>query len=904
MSLKDMLQPSSHPPFLSVRRFYVEAAALGALILTGFAGIPLFAQTVPTAFAPSGVAGGGYILNAAVNPEDPSNLLLGCDMMGFYRSTTKGQSWRLIPSGEFSMFRRGDLQFAGTGGSQRVYGLQRFRWDSEGTVPAMSLNRGLTWQALGVPSDPSAADAYYGLAVDPESTSASGQRMVMDNWRKLWFTADGGSTWTLIHEHPGATGPGVPSSIRLAGAFWDGDNIYVGTNLGTFVSTNGGLTWAVAAITGTPLRPQGSDPAALAPVVDFCGARHPDTGVVTLFAIFLDDTAENNADVRQLDEFTFDYFGLYTATLNGSPAWTPRPGPSGEKFARVDVPFNNSTRPWAVTKHNDGQGPRIFKSNDGGLSWTNTFHTSSNANIHTGFQGDGGTFSWYYGAVSFSLDVSDSNPDVVLVSGTWPYLTEDGGATWNQVFVHRDSQNPAGSNISRPKAYRQTGLGVTTSHWMHWFNEDTALVCSTDIGFQHSDDGGRTWTSDHAPTGSNGLVWSNWYALAQQPQGTRLYAAVADINDFYEPERLDDAWVNGHAGGVMTSVDGGLHWTGSGGSLPGPVVGLDVDPAEPDHVYAAVASSQSLPSADGGIFRSTNLGASWTKLASPPRTEGRAYNIKVLGMGQLLATFCARTVNDAPQPSSGVFYSTDGGASWLDRSHADMHYYTRDVAVVPSSPTTHWFVSVQSHVTGGDSFSRVYDGRGGVFRTTDSGASWTRIFPHQANQPLTGAQSVTYVPGTAPLLYVTTAADGLWVSMNPDAAAPTFTKIANFPFHRVRRVFQDVRTSDGAIWVTTQGGGLWRSVRSSDASAHLIRNGATFDFQLDVCGEQVLPPELWASQDLSPMPGGWTLLSGLQPQISTTLSGLTRYQWDAVNTHPYFTGLQRWFLRASLDGEE
>lgn len=875
----------------------------GAFLLAAVA-VPLPAQDLPTAFAPSGIAGGGYILNAAINPEDSSHLLLGCDMMGLYRSTTKGQSWKLIPSDEFSVFRRGDLQFAGSGGSQRVYAIQRFRWDSEGTVPAMSPDRGLTWQAMGVPSDPSAADAYYGLAADPASTSAATQRLVMDNWRKLWFTADGGSSWSLIHEHPGPMGPGLPSSIRLAGAFWDGETIYVGTNLGTFVSTNGGSSWVPAAIPGTPLRPQGGDPPAPAPIVDFCGARHPDTGVVTLFAVFLDSTAENNADVRQMDEFSNDYFGLYTATLNGSPAWTRRLGPGGEKFARVDVASNNSTRPWAVTKHNDGLGPRIFKSSDGGNTWTNTFQTDNNGNITTAFQGDGGTFSWYYGAVSFGLDVSDSDPDVVLVSGTWPYLTEDGGATWNQVFVHRDSQNPAGSTIPRPKSYRQSGLGVTTSHWMHWLDDNTVLACSTDVGLQRSADGGRAWTNDYSPTNSNGLVWSNWYAMAQQPQGNRLYAAVADINDFYEPERLEDVWVNGHAGDVITSVDGGLTWAGSGGSLPGPVVGLEVDPAEPGHVYAAVASSQNLPAADGGIFRSNNFGASWTKLASPPRTEGRAYNIKVLGGGRLVATYCARTVGDTPQSSSGVFYSTDSGATWLDRSHADMHYYTRDIAVVPDSPATHWFASVQSHVTRGDSFSRVYDGRGGVFRTTDSGTSWTRIFPHHSSQPATGAQSITYVPGAVPLLYVTTPADGLWVSVNPDAPTPSFTKVASFPFNRLRRVFPEPGASSGTIWVTTQGGGLWRGVRVSNTSAQLIRNGAALDFQLEVTGELFIPPDLWAAADLSPHSGGWTLLSGLTPVSSTTLPGTTRYHWSAVNSHPFFTGLHHWFLRASLFGED
>lgn len=206
-------------------------------------------QSIPTQFTPSGVSGGGRLLSATINSQAPSQLVAGCDMGGLYRTDNKGLTWRLIPSSSpsdsgtttstFSTSSRTKVQVAGTSG-ERLYGIRSYGRGTNRTRPAVSSDGGVTWALIAEPSATTANDQYYSLAADPGSTSAATQRLVTDNWKQLWFTANGGSSWTLIRDLD-VTNPTGASSIRLAGAFWNGSTIHVGTNVGVFVSTNGAL---------------------------------------------------------------------------------------------------------------------------------------------------------------------------------------------------------------------------------------------------------------------------------------------------------------------------------------------------------------------------------------------------------------------------------------------------------------------------------------------------------------------------------------------------------------------------------------------------------------------------------------------------------------------------------------
>jgi hypothetical protein len=572
------------------------------------------AQNVATRFSPSGVSGGGRLLSITVNPENSAQNFAVCDMMGVYRTDNEGLSWRLLPTDEFAGSLRTRMQFSGSGVNQRLYGIRRLKWDSSKTSPAVSADGGDTWQDLDPPSSPSEAHQYYSMVVDPVSAGSGDQRIVMDNWTALWFTDDGGDNWSLIHERPSGSGPvdedgdGTAASVRLAGVAWDGNTIYVGTNVGMFVSTNNGSSWAPVTYDDFPTGGQ---------IVEFCGAKGPDDGPMTLFATFVDGPpVEGWKNVMDLesdnegDEAIRDYLGLYTVDPEDTtPEWVERAGPGGIPFARVDVPANDSSKPWVVSSRNLS-GASVYK---GSVStdpwtWTRTLETDwggDNVDVSTGYQGDGGILRWGWSYPTLGIDVSDSDPDRVVVTGDFPYVTDDGGQSWMQMYVNPETENPADSEITPPNAYHHSGLGVTTGHWLHWISPDVILAANTDIGLQRSADGGVTWTTDYTPLDEHGgLDTGNWYSMAKQPGAARIYAAVASINDFYEPGKLKDSEsVIGKSGDVRYSDDNGISWSslsaGSsglpGGQFPGPVINVAIDPSNANHVYVACAQAENIP---------------------------------------------------------------------------------------------------------------------------------------------------------------------------------------------------------------------------------------------------------------------------------------------------------------------
>src|ERR1051326_7366313 len=133
-------------------------------------------------------------------------------------------------------------------------------------------------------------------------------------------------------------------------------------------------------------------------------------------------------------------------------------------------------------------------------------------------------------------------------------------------------------------------------------------------------------------------------------------------------------------------------WT-SIGPEGGSVQSLAVDPRNPSTVYAAAPAS--------GIFKTTDGGASWTRVGSEPIPKSS---------GLLsLAIDSAGTVYAAGCP--GVFKTTDGGASWsaINLSVDTFHGCLQSLAIDSQNPGT------------------LYAGGPGIFKTTDGGSSWTQV---------------------------------------------------------------------------------------------------------------------------------------------------------------------------------
>src|SRR5262249_3458463 len=201
------------------------------------------------------------------------------------------------------------------------------------------------------------------------------------------------------------------------------------------------------------------------------------------------------------------------------------------------------------------------------------------------------------------------------------------------------------------------------------------------------------------------------------------------------------------------------------------VMWVQTDPTNSNRLYAAVAHSSA-----GGIYVTNNAQAgaasTWTKLASPPRTQGHAFNIRVLNDGTLVVSYAGRRDSaGAFTATSGVFASTDGGQSWQDRSDHSMRYWTKDMATDPHDTTQNtWYAS------GCSGWGGPPNGLGGLYKTTNRGQTWTRI------NALDRVNSITISPNNPDEAYLTTETEGLWYTSNLNAANPTFTEVAGYKF--------------------------------------------------------------------------------------------------------------------------
>jgi hypothetical protein len=328
-----------------------------------------------------------------------------------------------------------------------------------------------------------------------------------------------------------------------------------------------------------------------------------------------------------------------------------------------------------------------------------------------------------------------------------------------------------------------------TSVWdVTWTSAANMFASFTDITGIQSTDGGTGWSFPNYGS----VLQNTIYQSVVGPNGT-LYAADSSVHDLFQSDQLMDGPIDSGTGAVIMSTDGGADWTMLH-NFNMPVDNIILDPNVANRAYALVVNSTS-----GGIFVTNDLNdganSTWTKLANPPRTQGHPWDMQILKDGTLVVTYSARFTGSQFTASSGIFTSTNGGASWTDVSSPDMLYYTKNVIIDPQDPTQNtWYVCVDNGWDG------TGNNLGGIYKTTNRGQTWTQIFSAD------GVDSLTINAATHEM-YVATVTNGLWYSSNANAATPTFSEVASYPFHQPEGIYIDPYNSS-EIWVTSFGAGL------------------------------------------------------------------------------------------------
>jgi photosystem II stability/assembly factor-like uncharacterized protein len=233
---------------------------------------------------------------------------------------------------------------------------------------------------------------------------------------------------------------------------------------------------------------------------------------------------------------------------------------------------------------------------------------------------------------------------------------------------------------------------------------------ATGGGLWKTTDGGLTWrpVSDQSFTSSSvGAV------------------AVAESNPDVVYVGMGETELRGNivqGDGVYKSTDGGKTFTHLGLEKTLAISRIRVHPSNPNLVYVAALGDPYGPNPERGVFKSTDGGQTWSRSLFRNDKTGAvdlsmdAKHPEVLYAG-LWEVFRTPHSLSSGGPGSGLFKTSDGGATWTELTKND------------GLPKPVWG-KIGVSVSGADS-NRVYAiieaAEGGVFFSDDAGQSWKKI---------------------------------------------------------------------------------------------------------------------------------------------------------------------------------
>ncbi len=727
-------------------------------------------QSQPNAWSPRGVGGGGALFSPAINPANNNEYFVACDLSALFHTTDFGQHYNLVHFNELQGGHNSKVCYTATPGL-----LYCVHYANDQVLPVKSTDGGVTWNLL--PGNPDNSEETFSIWADFNNPD----RVVIAYYGQIYFSSNGGNTFTSIH-----TALSNGSGCLIGGAFFNGNNIYLGTNDGVLVSANGGSTWTTASISGLPANER---------IFSFAAAK---SGNTTRFFCLTGDVGDVYVGLPGSDYWGF-MKGVYACDY-GATGWTPRlngltPGTDFPMF--VDMAENDINTAY-LAGSNSSSEPAIFKTTNGGGAWVNTFLTAGNQNINTGWSGQGGDRGWSYGESPFGFDVAANNPDYVIFGDFgFVHKTSNGGQSWQQAYVNVSDQHPVNQPTPTKKSYHSIGLENTTCWQLQWADANTLFAAYSDIKGIRSTDGGQSWSFNYT-----GLNANSTYRIARHPNGT-LYAATSNIHDMYQSTRLADSPLdNADAEGkLLFSTDNGSTWQLLH-NFGHPVFWIALDPNDPNRAYASVIHYNN-GSGTGGVYRCDNLlapgGSTWTLLPAPPRTQKHPASLFVLNDGKLVCTYSGRrNAGGTFTNSSGVFLYSPQSNSWTDVSDPGMYYWTKDIVVAPNDPAQNtWYACVFSGWGGAP------NGLGGLFRTVNRGQSWTKLTGSQFDR----VTSITFNPLNNKQVYLTTEQQGLWMTNDISVANPVFTQVQGYDYRQPERVFFNP-FNPSEIWVSSFGNGM------------------------------------------------------------------------------------------------
>ncbi len=456
---------------------------------------------------------------------------------------------------------------------------------------------------------------------------------------------------------------------------------------------------------------------------------------------------------------------------------------------RAEIACSGNTL-YACPANNSYEVPTIYKSTNGGATWT-----------ATGGQPTAGWASgqgWY----ALTVGIDPSNANNCIVGGLDAHKTTNGGTSWTKIsnwlgtsgqYVHADIQDIA------------------------WYDNGNKLLFACDGGIHYSADKGTTIRDRNV-----GLRIKQFYSVAIHPTTTNYFLAGAQDNGVHQL--------------TSAGLGGSVEVTGGDGAF----VAIDQD--QPTYQFGSYVWNQ--------YRRSTNGGASWSPVNfssgpgtgqfinpfdydntnnilyaasssgkylrwSNPQTGSTSANVSITNLG----TGIISNVKVSPYTAHRVFFGTESGRI-VRVDGANLATPTSNTNITGASMPA-GYASCINVGTNDLNLMACFSNYNvnNVWVSTDAGVTWTTVDGNLPNMPVRWCM---FNPGDNTKAIIATEA-GVWETSLLNGASTLWVPSLNFP--TVRTDMLAYRPSDGTLVAATHGRGIFTTTLSAVTPACALPSG-------------------------------------------------------------------------------